>query len=164
MPGFDPVISIQTPQWPDCNDIFQFSQVYLLYFCLQAKMHYCFTDHIRRGIFLCAIQLDMVMTLKSHINSYHKNYDTGFLPPHLLLHGLAESIHLNAHAHLRDVISPQIRSLDFGQSLIQGLPPPTPRYPTINRLGRSKSTGVGFHDHDGGGGYPRGNRDNTHDG
>jgi hypothetical protein len=165
VPGFDPVISIKIPQWLDCNDIFQFSQAYLLYFCLQAKMHYHFTNRTRSGIFLCAIQYsdyaDTVTTLQSHLNSYRKDYDTGFLPPHLILHGLAESIHLNAQACLQDVVSPQIRRLDFGQSLIQGLPPPTLHYPTINCLGCSKRTGVGFCDHDGGGGHPRGNRDGT---
>ena len=67
IPGFDPVIPIQTPQWSDCNNIFQFSQAYLLYFCLQAKMHYHFTDCTRSGIFLRAIQhsnyVDTVTTL-----------------------------------------------------------------------------------------------------
>jgi hypothetical protein len=56
VPGFDPVISIQTLQWWDCDDIFRFSQAYLLYFCLQAKMQYHFTNRTRSGIFLCAIQ------------------------------------------------------------------------------------------------------------
>ncbi len=32
VPGFDPVMTIQTPLWSDANDIFQFSQSYLLYF------------------------------------------------------------------------------------------------------------------------------------
>ncbi len=67
IPGFDPVIPIQTPQWSDCDNIFQFSQAYLLYFCLQAKMHYHFTDCTRSGIFLRAIQhsnyVDTVTTL-----------------------------------------------------------------------------------------------------
>ncbi len=80
VPGFDPVISIQTLQWWDCNDIFQFSQAYLLYFCLQAKMHYHFTNRTRSGIFLCAIQYsdyaDTVTTLQSHVNFYCQDYDT----------------------------------------------------------------------------------------
>jgi hypothetical protein len=110
VPGFDPVIPIQTLQWLDCNDIFQIPQAYLLYFCLHAKMHYHLTDCTRSGIFLHAIQhfdyTDTVTTLQSHVNSYREDYDMGFLPPHLRLHGLAESNHLNAQAHLRDVISP----------------------------------------------------------
>jgi hypothetical protein len=52
VPGFDPVVAIQTPQWADCNDIFLFAQAYLLYFHLQDKMHYHYTDWTRSGIFL----------------------------------------------------------------------------------------------------------------
>jgi hypothetical protein len=130
-------------------------------------MHYHCTNCTRSGIFLCAIQYsdytDTVTTLQSHVNSYCKDYDTGFLSPHLQLHGLAKSIHLNAQARLQDVISPQIWCLDFGQSLIQGLPPPTMHYPTINPLGHSERTGISFRDHDGGGGHPCGDRDGTHD-
>jgi hypothetical protein len=40
IPGFDPVVPILTPQWADLEYIFHFSQVYLLYFRLQAKMNY----------------------------------------------------------------------------------------------------------------------------
>jgi hypothetical protein len=87
VPGFDPVVAIQTPQWADCNDIFLFAQAYLLYFCLQGKMHYHYTDWTRSGIFLQAIQqsdyADTVITLQLHVNSYREEFDTGFLPPHL---------------------------------------------------------------------------------
>ncbi len=73
-------------------------------------MHYHFTNHTRSGIFLRAIQhsdyMDTVRTLQSHVNSYQEDYDTGFLPPHLQLHGLAESIHLNVQACLWGVITP----------------------------------------------------------
>ncbi len=55
VPGFDPVVPIQTPLWTVCEDIFHFSQAYLLYFQLQTKMHYHFTDRTRSGIFLRAI-------------------------------------------------------------------------------------------------------------
>jgi hypothetical protein len=40
VPGFDPVIPIQTPIWSDIGDIFRFAQAYLLYFRLQGKMNY----------------------------------------------------------------------------------------------------------------------------
>jgi hypothetical protein len=50
--GFDPVMAIQTPQWADCDDIFLFAQAYLLYFRLQGKMHYHYTDQTGSGIFL----------------------------------------------------------------------------------------------------------------
>jgi hypothetical protein len=44
VPGFDPVVAIQTPQWADCDDIFHFAQAYILFFQLQEKMHYHYTD------------------------------------------------------------------------------------------------------------------------
>jgi hypothetical protein len=34
VPGFDPVVAIQTPQWTDSDDIFHFAQAYLLFFWL----------------------------------------------------------------------------------------------------------------------------------
>jgi hypothetical protein len=102
VPGFDLVVAIQTPQWADSEDIFHFAQAYLLFFRLQGKMHYHYTNRTRSGIFLCAIQhsdyANTVTTLQSHVNSYREEYDTGFLPPHLCLHGLAESIHQNAQS------------------------------------------------------------------
>ena len=102
VPGFDPVVAIQTPQWKNSEDIFHFAQSYLLYFRLQGKLQFHYTDRTRSGIFLRAIQhsnyADTVTTLQSHVNSYREEYDTGFLPPHLRLHGLAESIHQNAQS------------------------------------------------------------------
>jgi hypothetical protein len=74
VPGFDPVVAIHTPQWTDSDDIFHFAQMYLLYFWLQGKMHYHYTDQTRSGIFLRAIQhldnADTVTTLQSHMNLY----------------------------------------------------------------------------------------------
>jgi hypothetical protein len=73
-PGFNQVVAIQTPQWADCDDIFLFTQAYLLYFRLQGKMNYHYTDRTRSGIFLQAIQqldyADTVTTLQSHVNLY----------------------------------------------------------------------------------------------
>jgi hypothetical protein len=162
VPGFNTVVTIQTPLWANSNDIFHFSQAYLLYFCLQAKMHYHFTDQVQISTFLRAIQhsdyADTIMTLQSHVNSYREDYDTGFLPPHLRLHGLAESIHLNAQAQLRDIAVPRIQRLDYGRSLVQGIPPLAgPHSPSINQLDHPERNGVGFRDNDwdgnGGGGY-----------
>jgi hypothetical protein len=86
VPGFDPVVPILTPQWADLEDIFHFSQAYLLYFCLQAKMQYHFTDHVGSSMFLRAIQhldyVNTVTTLQSHVNPYREDYNTGFLPLH----------------------------------------------------------------------------------
>jgi hypothetical protein len=102
VPGFDPVVAIHMPQWTDSNNIFHFAQTYLLYFRLQGKMHYQYTDWTRSGIFLRAIQhsdyADTVTTLQSHVNSYREDYDMGYLPSHLRLHELAESIHQNTLA------------------------------------------------------------------
>jgi hypothetical protein len=87
VPGFDPVVPILTPQWADLEDMFYFSQAYLLYFHLRAKMQYHSTNHVHSSMILSAIQhsdyADMVTTLQSHVNSYCEDYYTGFLPPHL---------------------------------------------------------------------------------
>jgi hypothetical protein len=89
-------------------------------------------------MFLRAMQFseyaDTVTTLQSHVNSFRQEYDNGYLPPHLRLHGLATSIHQNAQARLRDIISPHVRrvlgdefsfahrTFDRDYSLVQGLP------------------------------------------
>jgi glutathionyl-hydroquinone reductase len=100
VPRFDPVITIQTPLWSDADDIFQFSQSYLLYFQLQAKMQYHFTDRVQHSTLLHAIHhseyMDMITTLQSHMNSYQENFDTGFLPTHLrttALQKVSTSVH-----------------------------------------------------------------------
>jgi hypothetical protein len=80
---------------------------------------------MRSSAFLRAIQfsefVDMVTTLQSHVNSYHDDYEDGYLPPHLGLHGLASSIHQNAQAHLRDIPTPRAGRLHGGASRVQGL-------------------------------------------
>jgi hypothetical protein len=67
VPGFNPVVPIQTSQWLECDDIFHFSQAYLLYFRLQSKMHYHYNNRARSSIFLRAIQhsdyANTIMTL-----------------------------------------------------------------------------------------------------
>jgi hypothetical protein len=104
--GFDPVIPIQTLQWLDCKNIFQFSQAYLLYFCLQAKMHYHFTYCTRSSIFLHAIQNSDRHDPPVTRELVPGGLQHGIPTPNLQLHGLAESIHLNAQARLWDVITP----------------------------------------------------------
>ena len=132
MPGFDPIVPIHPPQWANSNNVFHFAQAYLLFFRLQGKMLYHYTDCTRSGIFLRAIlhsdYANTVTLLQSHVNSYREEYDTGFLPPHLCVHGLAESIHQNAQWCMRDIASPRIRRLDVGTSQIQGLPNSTTVY------------------------------------
>jgi hypothetical protein len=135
VPGFDLVVAFHTPQWTDSDGIFHFAQAYLLYFQLQGKMHYHYTDWTRSGIFLRAIQnsdyANTVPTLQSHVNLYQEDYDMGYLPPHLRLHGLAESIHQNALARLRDIVSPRLRWIDVSTSRVQGLP----ALPSVDQLG-----------------------------
>ena len=144
MPGFDPIIPIHPPQWADSTDVFHFAQSYLLFFRLQGKMLYHYTDRTRSGIFLRAIMhsdyADTVTLLQSHVNSYREEYDTGFLPPHLRVHGLAESIHQNAQSRMQDIASPRIRRIDVGPSPIQG-PPHSPmvyRYEWQDRQGATR--------------------------
>jgi hypothetical protein len=114
-------------------------------------MHHYYTNQTRSGIFLRAIQhldyANRVTTMQSHVDLYREEYDTGFLPPHLRLHGLAESIHQNAQNCLWDVIAPRICQFDMNGSQVQGLPDS----PSINRLGWSDRPNIGN------GGYPRGN-------
>jgi hypothetical protein len=74
------------------------------------KFHY--DNRTRSGMFLRAIQLtefaDTVTTLLLHVNLYRTEYDDGYLPPHLCLHGLATSIHQTTQGWLCDVISPRV--------------------------------------------------------
>jgi hypothetical protein len=96
----------------DIEDIFQFAQAFLLFFRLQAKVKFHYDDRTQSGMFLHAVQFseyaDTVTTLQSHVNSFWQEYDNDYLPPHLRLHGLATSIHQNAQAWLRDIISPRV--------------------------------------------------------
>ena len=108
VPGFDPIVPIHPPQWADSNDVFHFAQAYLLFFRLQGKMLYHYTDRTRSGIFLRAI--------------LHSNYADTVTLLHLRVHCLAKSIHQNAQSRMRDIASPRIRQLDVGTSQIQGLP------------------------------------------
>ncbi len=80
----------------------------------------------------------MVMTLQSHVNSYH-DLDEDYLPPHLRLHGLANSIHQNAQARMRDIVTPRVLRIDGHHDLIQGLP-------CINKVGRDNRPRAWFCD------------------
>jgi len=147
VPGFDPTVSITIPSWDTADDIFHFAQAYLLYFRLQAKVNFHYDDRTRSGIFLRAVQFsdyaDTVTTLQSHVNSFRDEYEDGYLPPHLRLHGLATSINQNAQARLRDIANPRMRRLDGDFSRVQGVP-------TCHRVGREETPrGGGFRDRGG---------------
>jgi hypothetical protein len=112
VPGFNPTVPIRVPNWSDVEDIFTFAQAFLLFFRLQAKVKFHYDKRTRSGMFLHAVQFtefaDTITTLLSHVNLYRTDYDDGYLPPHLRLHGLATSIHQTMQSWLRDVISPRV--------------------------------------------------------
>ena len=142
MPGFVPIVPIHPPQWADSNDVFHFAQAYLLFFQLKGKMLYHYTNRTWSGIFLRAFlhsnYADTVTLLQSHVNSYREENNTRFLPPHLRVHGLAESIHQNAQSRMRDIASPRIRRLDIETSPIQG----PPHSPTVYRYEQQDRPGA----------------------
>jgi hypothetical protein len=143
VPGFNPVIPIQVPVWSNIADIFKFLQAYLLYFRLQGKMNFHYMAAPAVVFFLRAIQYtefaDMVTTLQSHVNSYREPLDNDYLPPHLCLHGLANSIHQNTQAPMRDIVPPRLRRLNCLHDLIQGPP-------CINCVGRDERPRAQFWD------------------
>ena len=145
IPGFDPVVPIQILTWSNANDVFGFAQKYLLYFRLQSKQNFHYDDRTCSSIFLRAIQFsdfaDTVTNLQSHVNLFREQYDDGYLPPHLRIHGLATSINQNTQACMGDIISPRVRHL---RTIVQGVL-------TINRVDWDNCQHVGFQERDGGG-------------
>jgi hypothetical protein len=145
VPGFDPTVPVRVPTWTDAEDIFLFAQAFLLFFRLQAKMKFYYDERTRSGMFLRAIQFtefaDTVTTLLSHLNSYRMEYDDGYLPQHLRLHGLATSIHQTTQGRLRDVISPRVRRVIDEDDLLDGRAiletvPRVQGIPQVNRVGK----------------------------
>ncbi len=65
---------------------------------------------------------DTATVLQTQINLFRFEYDDGFLPPHLPLHGLATSIHQNTQACLTGIASPHVHLITGNLSQIQGLP------------------------------------------
>ncbi len=128
VPGFDPTTSIQAPIWSETLDIFSFAQEYLLFFRLQAKQNFHYNDRTRSGLFLRVVQssqfADTITLLQSHINSYREEFEDGYLPPNLLLHGLATSLNQNAQSHLCDIATPRARRLEGNTTLTNGATSP----------------------------------------
>jgi hypothetical protein len=155
VPGFDPANSILVPVWSGVDDIFLFVQEFLLYFRLQEKLNFHFDDRQRSNIFLQAIQssefADTATVLQTQINLLSFEYDDGFLPPHIRLHGLATSIYQNTQACLTGITRPRTHMVTGNLLQIQGLPtsfrisrsdlPPHDNYP-----GRSRDSGGRFGD------------------
>jgi hypothetical protein len=72
-------------------------------------LNFHFDDCTHSSIFLQAIQFtdyaDTVTTLQAQVNTY-REFNEGYIPSHLHLHGLATSIHQNAMARLREITTP----------------------------------------------------------
>jgi hypothetical protein len=126
VPGFDPTKPIQAPAWSKVEDIFQFAQDYLLFFHLWAKLNFHYDDRTQSGLFLCAVQssrfADTVTLLQLHINLYQQESEDGYLPPNLCLRGLANSIHQNAQARLRDIATPCAWRIKSDLPCVQDIP------------------------------------------
>jgi hypothetical protein len=127
VPGFDPANSILVPVWSGVEDIFSLAQDFLLLiFRLQEKLNFHFDYRRRSNLFLRTIQssqfADTATVLQSQINSFRFEYDNGFLPPHLRLHGLATSIHQNTQARLCGIAPPRANMVSDNIPQIQGLP------------------------------------------
>ncbi len=119
------------------------------------KLNFHFDDCHRSNIFLWAIQTsefaDTATVLQTQINSFQFEYDDGFLPPHLHLHGLATSIHQNTQARLTGIARPRAHMGTGNLSQIQGLPTSfrisrgnLPHYD--NKSGRFRDNGGSFND------------------
>jgi hypothetical protein len=107
VPGFDPTIPIDQPWWVQGTDVLEFSRDHELYFRLLAKKHVFIDARTRMNMFLHAITsseyADVITTVQSHVDVFwHKDND-GFLPTHLRLCGIANMLHQNAKAQVRDV-------------------------------------------------------------
>jgi hypothetical protein len=84
IPRFDPTVPIQAPTWMEVEDIFQFAQDYLLFFCLQAKLNIHYNDRTWSGLFLRAVQYsqfaDTVTLLQSMLIRIGRSLRMGTFP------------------------------------------------------------------------------------
>jgi hypothetical protein len=60
---------------------------------------------------------DVITTIQSHVDVFRHEDDNGFLPTHLRLHGIANMLHQNAKARVRDVGQPRIHCMHGGDGL-----------------------------------------------
>jgi len=119
-------------------DIFSFAQEYLLFIRLHAKLNFHYNDWTRSGLFLCTVQssqfADTITLLQSHINSYQEEFEDGYLPPNLRLHGLATSLSQNALCRIRDIATPRARCIGCDRSLLDGATSNVQGVPSIYRM------------------------------
>jgi hypothetical protein len=144
VPGFDPTVPIPVPTWFNVGDIFHFAQAFLLFFWLQAKVKFHYDNRTHSGMFLRAVQFtefaDTVTTFLSHVNLFPQEFDDGYLPPHLCLHGLATSIPQTTQARLCNVISPHVRHVLKDDSYL-GVCKSDGNFSWVQGLWRVNSTG-----------------------
>jgi hypothetical protein len=119
VPGFNPTVPINQPRWTRDTDVLAFSWERKLYFHLLAKKHVFIDTRTWTNMFLWAITsseyADMITTVQSHVDVFWHEDDDGFLPTHLRLRGIANMLHLNAKARVRDVGLPRINRI-FGDN------------------------------------------------
>ncbi len=123
VPGFDPTLQILAPILEDFLNILDFCHAFLLYFRLQAKLGLFHDDRKRSCTFLWAIQhmeyVDVVTILQTHVETYMDSmseYDSGYLPSHLCLVGLAQRIDKNWQSRVRDILPRVCCMQGFGAS------------------------------------------------
>ena len=114
IPGFDPSLQISALVWLG-DDIFNFCLSYVLYFCLQAKKGLIHDERTKSLTFLQALRepayVDVITTLKAHIDTYLSKLDFGYFPPNLCMMGLAAQMNKNARARVREVLPRVARRL-----------------------------------------------------
>jgi hypothetical protein len=60
---------------------------------------------------------DVITTVQSHVDVFWHKDNNGFLPTQLCLHGIANMLHQNAKARVRDVGQPRIHRMHGGDGL-----------------------------------------------
>jgi hypothetical protein len=115
VPGFNPTIPIDQPWWDWDSDVLEFSREHELYFCLLAKKHVFIDVRTRTNMSLRAITsseyANIVTNIQSHVDIFQHEDNNGFLPTHLRLRGIANLIHHNAKARVRDIGRPRIHRM-----------------------------------------------------
>jgi hypothetical protein len=121
VPGFDPTIPIDQPWWARDTDVLEFSWDHELYFCLLTKKHVFIDTRTRTNMFQHAITsseyADVITTVQSHVNVFRHKDNNGFLPTHLRLCDIANMLHQNVKARVRDIGQPWIHCMHGGDGL-----------------------------------------------
>ncbi len=108
VPGFDPANPIKLPIWRHDEDVFGFTQAFVLYFRLQSKKGVYYDNCTQSISFLQAIKesayVDTITMLMTCINNYYSTNDDGYLPSNLCMMGLAHQLHKTAKARVKSVL------------------------------------------------------------